>query len=136
MNDEDFIAQFEQGTLEPFHHADHVHMAFAYLERYPVLEAMDRFCCALKRFAAARGKPQLYHETITWTYMLLVRERMARAGKRQSWPEFSEKNDDLLHWKDNILHRYYRDETLASNLARAVFVFPDAALPDAVQTTH
>jgi hypothetical protein len=34
--------------------------AFAYLCLYPVLQTLDRFCCALKRFAAARGKSQLY----------------------------------------------------------------------------
>jgi hypothetical protein len=31
----------------------------------------------------------------------------------------------LLTWKNGILSRYYRAETLASDLARAVFLFPD-----------
>jgi hypothetical protein len=65
MTDSEFLAGFENATLNVFHHADHVHMAFLYLSRYPALEAMRRFCSALARFAAAKGKPGLYHETIT-----------------------------------------------------------------------
>jgi hypothetical protein len=34
-------------------------------------------------------------------------------------------NTDLLCWDDNILEKYYRPETLASELAKRVFLFPD-----------
>lgn len=50
---------------------------------------------------------------------------MARAGKRQSWDEFAQKNSDLLTWKNGLLHQYYGEETLASDLAKTIFVFPD-----------
>jgi hypothetical protein len=79
----------------------------------------------LQRFAAAHGKAGLYHETITWAYMLLIQERMVRAGRTQSWEEFARENADLLRWKDGILNRFYREETLRSDLAREIFVFPD-----------
>lgn len=123
MSDDEFIAAFQRGALEPFHHCDHVRMAFLYLSRYGTLEAMQRFCADLARFAAAKGKPERYHETITWALLLLIRERMARAEEME-WPQFAEANPDLLDWK-NTLGRYYRAETLASELARRVFVFPD-----------
>ena len=42
-----------------------------------------------------------------------------------SWDEFAGRNSDLLTWKGGILGRYYRKSTLQSELARAVFVFPD-----------
>jgi len=127
MTDEELMEQFEDGTLpnECFHHREHVRVAFLYLTRYPVLEALQVFSKTLRRFAEARGKPQLYHETITWTYVFLIRERMAKSGKNQSWDEFAGSNPDLLLWKDGILTRYYRAETLTSDLARAVFVLPD-----------
>jgi hypothetical protein len=127
MTDDTFMAKFEDCSLanESFHHADHVRMAFLYLCRYPPLEALGRFSSALAKFAAAQGKPELYHETVTWAFLLLIRERMSRAGRREAWPEFTDRNQDLLNWKDNILKRYYRDETLASDLARATFVLPD-----------
>ena len=80
---------------------------------------------SLKRFATAHGKPNLYHETITWFYVLLINERMERNGQKQSWKDFSETNADLLNWKDSILKSYYNDETLRSEVARQTFVFPD-----------
>lgn len=127
MTDQELIEQFEAGTLpnECFHHGEHVRTAFLYLTRYPVLEALGLFCKGLRRFAEVHGKPQLYHETITWAYVFLIHERMARAGKKQDWDEFAHSNPDLLVWKNGILTRYYRAETLASGLARGVFVLPD-----------
>ena len=127
MTDDELIAKFENCSLvdEAFHHADHVRVAFLYLRRYPALEALRLFSTALARFAAAKGKPALYHETITWAFLLLIRERMARGTPGQTWPEFVDSNRDLLSWKDNILKKYYRDETLASDLARNTFLLPD-----------
>jgi hypothetical protein len=133
MTDEDFLASFEDCTLPnvSFHHADHVKMAWLYLSRLPALEALQRFSAALLRFATAHGKPERYHETITWAFLLLIRDRMARTGGRQTWAEFAAANGDLLDWKDNVLKRYYRQETLSSELARTTFLFPDRALtPD------
>ena len=109
MNNCDLIHCFETDTLpEEFHHADHVRLAFAYLSEYPVLQALDRFAAALKRYAAARGKSQLYNETITHAYFFLIRERMARTAATE-WDEFARGNADLLLWKGGILSRYYQE---------------------------
>jgi hypothetical protein len=127
MTGEELIQQFEDGTTpaDTFHHADHVRLAFEYLCRYSLLEALERFPDALKRFAAAQGKAQRYHETITWAYLLLIRERIARAGCAQTWEEFAAHNPDLLLWKDGMLTTLYRQETLDSDFARHTFVLPD-----------
>jgi hypothetical protein len=125
MTDDEFIARFEDGSLEPFHHCDHVRMAFLYLSRYPALEAIQRFSSSLGRFAAAKGKPGLYHETVTWAFLFLIRERMARAGGRPTWEEFAAGNRDLMSWENSILKKYYQNETLASELAKKTFVLPD-----------
>jgi hypothetical protein len=130
MTGEDLIREFEQGATpaNTFHHADHVRLAFEYVCRYSALEALQRFSDALQRFAAAQGKAQRYHETITWAYLLLIRERIARAGSAQSWEEFAECNPDLLVWKGGMLTTLYRQETLDSDLARQTFVLPDRIL--------
>jgi hypothetical protein len=124
--DAQLIRDFENDALfaDSFHHSDHVRLAFAYLSEYPPLEALEKFATALKRFATARGKPQLYNETITHAYFFLIRERMARFPSRE-WDEFAIQNSDLLTWKSGILERYYQESTLQSELARRVFVFPD-----------
>ena len=126
METTEFIRSFETCAVpaDSFHHADHVRLAFAYLCEYPPLEALDKFATALKRFATAVGKAQLYNETITHAYFFLIRERMARFPSC-GWEEFADQNSDLLTWKNGILGRYYQESTLQSELARKVFVFPD-----------
>src|SRR6202167_323236 len=113
MSNQELIRCFERGAVpeDSVHHADHVRLAFAYLCEYPVLQALEKFARALKRFADARGKTQLYNETITCAYFFLIRERMAGC-KGAGWEESDRQNPDLLIWKDGVLSRYYRDETL------------------------
>jgi hypothetical protein len=127
MSDDEILIGFENCTLAgaSFHHADHVRVAFLYLCRYPVLEAIERFSASLGRFAAANGKPERYNETITWALLLVIRERMVRGGVALNWVEFAAGNADLLSWENNILKQYYREETLSSNLAKSCFLFPD-----------
>lgn len=127
MTDHELIAQFEQGSLpqEKFHHADHVRLAFAYLRTHSLLEALEKFPAALQRFARLNGKPNLYHQTITWAYLFLIHERIARAGRHQTWEDFAQSNPDLLAWKNGILTKHYAEETLQSDLAKIVFIFPD-----------
>jgi hypothetical protein len=127
MSDAEWMEAFERCTLPngSFHHAEHVKMALLYLQKYEPLEALDRFSSSLRRFAAAHGKPGLYNETITWAFLLIIRERIARTDSPQTWAEFSSANTDLLRWDENILKKYYRKETLSSDLAKRIFLFPD-----------
>ena len=128
-NDDELLRQFEECSLplECFRHSVHIQIAFLYLCRYPVLDVLGRFPATLTRYAEAHGKSGLYHETITWAYILLIHERMKRAGHARSWEEFSSANTDLMSWTASVLKQYYRDETLSSNLARRIFLFPDKA---------
>ena len=127
---EDLIDRFERGltSADSFHHADHVRLAFEYLSRYPALTALEKFSSALRRYAVAKGKANLYHETVTWAYLLLIHERMARDGQGYCWAEFSARNLDLFQWKGGILDRLYSKQTLDSPVARSVFVLPDRGL--------
>jgi hypothetical protein len=123
---ENLIRDFEEDAnpSAPFHHADHVRLAFAYLGQYPVLQAIERFSAALKRYASARGKENLYHATITCAYLFLIHERMERF-ECANWEDFELRNRDLLAGKPGILERYYQKPTLDSDFARKVFVMPD-----------
>src|SRR5437868_13958980 len=127
MTDREFLAAFERATLpeELFRHGDHVRLAWLYLRRLPPAAALDRFSRGLKRYAASLGKSGLYHETITWAYLLLIHERMQRLGGCRRFEEFARANPDLLTWRPSILDALYRPETLASELARRTFVLPD-----------
>ena len=127
MTDEELIVQFENRTLPEaeFNHETHVRMAWAYLCRYPVLEAIGRFSEALKAYAASLGAAGLYHETITWGHIFLIHERMIRLGDRHNWEEFAEANPDILDWRCGIFRQYYSDAVIASDIAKRVFVLPE-----------
>lgn len=129
VNNQAIIRRFESGAVPAgsFHHADHVRLAFAYLCEYPIFEAGQKFCVALKRFADAHGKTDLYNETITCAYLFLIHERMAR-DQSVNWDDFARRNPELLVWRNGILNRYYEESTLKSDLARRVFVLPDKGL--------
>ena len=131
MTDDQLMTAFENCTLPPeqFRHRDHVRMGFLYMSRYEGLEGVRRFSEALERYALSLGKTNLYHETITWAFLLIIRERLARQRQRDGaspgWDEFVEANTDLLTWKDHVLNKYYTDDTLKSELARRMFLLPD-----------
>ncbi len=119
------VAAFEDCTLPPaeLHHKEHVQIAWWLLQEEPADRAIARFVGAIRRYAAHIGKPEVYHETITWAYLHSTNERLERGGRRRSWAEFARDEADLF--RRDFLHAYYRPATLASELARRVFVLPD-----------
>ena len=126
MSDDELLRGFTSTELpaDQFHHAQHVRVAWMFVRDHGMPAALGEFTGAIKRFAEAKGAHGLYHETITWAFVLIIAERVARkpAG---SWRAFAADNADLLSWQPSILDRYYSTELLASALARATFVMPD-----------
>ena len=105
-NDSAFARAFERGEIPPadFHHAAHLRLALAYLaECESVDEATAKMAAAIRQFAAALGKPEKYHHTITvfWIQML------ARLLDK------------------NLPVTYYSPELLWSDEARGGWVAPD-----------
>ena len=98
MDDASLLAAFQDTSLpaEAFHHREHVRVAWMYVMRYGVAAALTSYGEGLRRFAAAKGKPQLYHETITWAYLLLIGERVARAAPRRGR---SSPRQNLICWR-------------------------------------
>jgi hypothetical protein len=119
------IEAFERGEIdaEAFDHEAHVFLAWRYLERLALPAALEAFDAALRRLTVKLGVPGKYHATVTWFFMLLIAER--RAGDPGAdWRRFRRCNADLIEDRD-LLERYYRSETLASDRARRSFVLPD-----------
>lgn len=123
-DDRRFLSSFEAGTLSSFHHRDHVRLAWIYLRREGLLDALERFSVGLRRFAVSKGKPNLYHETITWALLFVIKERIVR-GAESGFAAFEKRNPDLFEWPSGLLENYYKKETLASDLARKTFLLPD-----------
>ena len=107
MTDVELTRALERGEIanESFHHVSHLHVAWVYLaESSSVQQAATKMRDTLRRFAAAAGKPQKYHETITlfWVH-LLSRAYAASRGRRledivHANPQLLEKNFPLAYY--------------------------------------
>lgn len=131
LTDEALLTAFCDTTLpqDAFHHQDHVRVAWLFIERHGMPDALREFPAALRRFADAKGATMLYHATITWAYLLLIHERQQRAPARD-WAAFAAANGDLLTWKPSVLEALYAPGTLATEIARRTFVMPDRGSGD------
>jgi hypothetical protein len=137
---EELVREVEELTLDPraFDHRAHVRLAFAYLERHELFEALTRCRRALRRLAEHHGAHGKYHETVTCALVFLIHERMRRepettgatstwregSGETVDWDTFARVNPDLLRWKDGAFFDYYPASVLRSELARETFVLP------------
>ena len=125
-SDDELLERFVDTSLpaEAFSHREHVRVAWLFVRRHGMPQALTTFPAALHAFATAKGAHRLFHATITWAYLLLINERQARCGARD-WPAFAEANPDLLRWKPSVLDSYYSADLLWSEFARQTFVMPD-----------
>src|SRR5258705_9946736 len=100
MTDEAFARAFENGAITPaqFDHLAHARVAWVYLrEASSVDEALPRMRDAIRRFAAAAGASQKYHETITVLWMRLLGDVKTRGASGEltdvlmAYPELADK---------------------------------------------
>jgi hypothetical protein len=131
MSDQDLFRTFESGVLarEMFTHRTHVWLGWIYVTRFPLIEAIERFSARLKAWAKRNGADGLYHETITWAYLMIINERQHKQPAKD-FESFIADNADLLA-KPSVLEDYYTRETLTSEYARQHYVMPDKALQHA-----
>ena len=126
MTDVELTRALERFELKDFHHASHLHVAWVYLtESSSVQQAARKMRNTLRRFAAAAGKPEKYHETITlfWVHLL---SRAHAAGRAERLEDIVHANPQLL--EKNFPLAYYSPERLFSYEARTSWVEPDLKL--------
>ncbi len=130
MIDQQLVDAFLDGSLPPseLDHPKHVRLVWADLRQHSLAMTLERQTEGLRRFVQQHGADEKFHATITWGFVLLVHERLERFGRHRPWREFAEHNADLLTYHPSPLAAYYKPETLRSELARKVFVLPDAGL--------
>jgi hypothetical protein len=127
VSDEQFLTEFEAGTLpkEEFSHRQHVRLAWLYLGRHGLADASRLVADGIKRFAALHGATGLYHETITQAWLRLIADGRRRAPDASTFAAFLEANPQFA--AKGALDPYYEPATLLSDEARSSFVRPDRA---------
>ena len=136
MNDDEFLNAFETCTLKEFHHRDHIKVAYLYLRRFPLDEAVAKVRTGLQALAAAWGAPvgeleKGYHETMTQAWVRLVQLKMNDGGLAAS-PDadatadsFCKQHPDLM--QKTRLDQFYSRERLMTWEAKRDIVEPDLA---------
>jgi len=120
LSDDEFLDAFHSCRLQndEFRHGDHLRLAWIHLRRAPFEQAVVQVRSGIKAFALHHGVPQLYHETITLGWMhLLATHRQA------TFDDFLKANHPKLG--NELPHRHWRPELLASPVAKAEWVEPD-----------
>ena len=119
----DLLDDFEEGRIDPaqFPHRAHVQVSYELLERHAFPEALLHLARGLRRLAAAAGRPEVYHETITAAFLALIAERRLRA-QYAGWDDFAVRNSDLF--EKTLLAEYYEPAVLRSPLSRETFILP------------
>ncbi|MBL8754120.1 MAG: hypothetical protein JNK15_12540 [Planctomycetes bacterium] len=123
----ELLAAIEAGGagVERFGHREHLLVTFVLLVQTGDLAlAALRLRAALRRFAANRGVPGKYHETLTWAWLALVDDRRRRAPSA-SFDELLRAFPELLDAERGALADHYDVAAITrSERARAGFVLP------------
>lgn len=131
LTDRDLIAAFEACTLptNDFTHERHLRVAWHYLSSAPLGLAAEQFKSALQRYAAAHNLPHLYHETITWAYMILLSEQRAALGiPDATFDAALTRCPALKRHRGGLLFDYYTQEELDRPESKVTFVLPHRPL--------
>ncbi len=123
MTDDEFLRAFFACELESLSHADHIRAGWLVLHKHSLHSAIGILSDGFRAFAAAKGKPEVYHETVTWAFLVLMHERIKQGRAGRSWREFLETNPELAAGR-RALECFYSRERLDSQLAREAFVLP------------
>lgn len=127
--EERLLDAFLRGHVDnrSFHHADHVRVAFALLQRHDWPDAVNAFRTGVKTIAAKAGKEGAYNETVTIAFLSLIAERLFAAA-HSGFRSFADANGDLLD--KSILMRWYTKERLNSAMSKRIFLLPDSRAND------
>ena len=134
LSEDELIEEFEACTLAPaaFPHREHVRLAWAYLRRETLAEAIVE---VLRRIEGVRRAHRQGGAVSRDRELGLHADHSGPDRSRPEWPSesweaFAAANEDLLQNGRQLLERYYLPVTLDSPLARATFIWPDRSVSD------
>jgi hypothetical protein len=128
MLNDPLVLAFEATTIDrtAFHHREHLYVAWCYLRAMPLEDALARYVRHLRQLAISLGAPQKFHATMTWAYLVLLREAMDQSPDA-SFDELLAKHPGLVDRRRGALDAYYERAQLDSDEARRRFVLPRRA---------
>jgi len=121
----ELLQSFEACTIDAslFDHTAHIRVAYEMLNQYDFLKASYKYAEGIYNLAKRVGAPTKFNATITLSFLSLIAERM-EVTPHINFEDFLEQHPDLT--SKHILNKWYSSERLQSDLARSVFLMPDA----------
>jgi hypothetical protein len=107
MTDLELARALERGEMpnDRFRHADHLRVAWVYLEESPTVDAaLARMADTLRRFAASAGRAEKYSDAVTafWMYQLASARAMMPGADCEAilraYPRLLDKNAILAYY--------------------------------------
>ena len=126
FNDESFLIQLEDGSMRPnlFGHEAHLRMAWLYIKKYGVKNAVDRACSTIRRYDFIHGSGNKFHVTLTAASVKVVHHFIQKSTAK-NFPKFMLEHPVLKVDFSRLLLQHYGQEVLRSNVAKNEFVEPD-----------
>ena len=126
LNDEDFLAQFEDQTLasKHFKHLGHLRLTWLYLLEHDVETSIALVNSGIQAYAKSVGAETKFHVTLTDAMVRIVAKRMAKMDQKD-WQMFLKENYDLVDDAISVLSQHFSQELLFSETARVSLVPPD-----------
>jgi hypothetical protein len=130
VTDDEFLDAFEACTIpypSEWTHRAHLRVAYAYLGRHRLGEAIARMRKGLQRFNAVNRVPSGpttgYHETLTQMWMRILQGLRTSVGPEASFDAFLERHPYL---GQKLLGRlFYTRERMGSDRAKFEYLPPD-----------
>lgn len=126
IEDIEFIAKFENLSLDPmeFNHLGHLRIAWLYLNHCELEEAIVKVTSGIFKYASNLGAPDKFRHTLTAAIVRIIAKRLTASGKG-SFSDFIKNNQDLLDDLPGVLNMHYSHAVLYSDEAKKVYVQPD-----------
>ena len=124
--DDAFLDAFENCSLpeSEFDHRGHLRLAWLYLERYSLDEAIQRTSDGIRNYAASLGAHGKFHRTLTEAIVRIMHGRK-QVSSIHDLDGFLAGNPDLIENMKEVVNSHYSEARLFSDEARAVYLPPD-----------
>jgi hypothetical protein len=126
LSDEVFLTQFESQILpkECFNHIGHLRLAYLYLQKLELPQAIDKTSQGIIDYADSLGVKDKFHATITYAIVSLMFVRQSESPT-PNWQAFIELNEDMATQCMPLLETYFSSDLLMSEKAKNQRVAPD-----------
>lgn len=126
ISDKQFIAQFEDQSLQEqyFNHIGHLRLAFLYLQKYDFNSACEKTCSGIRKYAESLGATDKFNLTLTMAILKILNDRLNQKNY-DNWQTFIDQNMDVREDLLSIILEDYSEDLLFSSRAQKEYLPPD-----------